>query len=33
MKKNKVAPLVDRAHDIWGAENDGNYPRIQGELM
>ena len=33
MKKNKVAPIVDRAHDIWGAENDDDYPRILGELV
>ena len=33
MKKNKVAPIVDRAHSIWATENKDDYPRIQGKLQ
>ena len=32
MKKNKVAPIVERAHSIWATENKDDYPRIQGKL-
>ena len=29
MKNNQVAPILDRAHSIWAAEND--HPRIEGK--
>ena len=32
MKKNQVAPIVDRAHSIWASENDDNRPRIEGKI-
>ena len=31
MKNNQVAPIVDRAHSIWAAENDDDRPRIEGK--